>query len=175
MEAITAAADSIGVSMMTVGIAIAVIVLGAVITFILKSSSQERAMPKVELHPLQMKFMEDKEQEYCMGSDKGKGIRCIIDYMRESNSEHVTEILSEKPKYSDGFAAKDVFSMHLHEGQVDFLAQQGVKIGDGEGPEKFQAVNRAFRCMLDYAMRTEAEGDTEKIKGMFETVRCLNC
>lgn len=127
--------------------------------------------PSIELHPMQMKFMEDKEKQYCEYNSKGKGIRCIIDYMRESTPEHVTEILMEDAKYTENFVP---FNMDLYKRQIDWLAEQGVKVGP-EGEEQYKALSKAFRSMLDFAMRMEAEGNQDKTKHIFSMIRCLNC
>merc|ERR1719160_1830643 len=103
-----------------VGIAVIVIV-GAVVSY-LKAEESGDTRTLIEMHPEQLEFMEKKEKEFCTGNDKGKGVRCIIDYMREAEEDHVKEILAEKPKYTEGFVP---VSMYLHPPQQDWLAKRG--------------------------------------------------
>merc|ERR1712048_233545 len=104
----------------------------------------------------------------------GKGIRVVIDYMRQDASPgQIKEILSEKPKFEDGM--EPYVLAKLHSGQMEFLAEHGISIGTEEGAEKYSQLGKGVRAILDYAMRTEAEGDSNKISEMYETVRCLNC
>jgi len=170
----TAAATESGLSMTTIGIAVAaIVVIGLAISLFMNSGDNSDGKPSIELHPDQLKFMEEKEEQYCGGCTKGKGIRCIIDYMREATDEIVKECLTEKPKYTSGFVPVDV---DVHGGQFDWLIKQGVSIDfKVQGAERYKDVSSAFRAMLNFAMRAEAEGNKRMILDMYENVRCLNC
>jgi hypothetical protein len=176
MDAASVAVDAAskaetGLSMWTLLIAfVVIIVIGMVMTS--KSNERDDERPSIAIHAKQLKFMEDIEEKYCSGNTKGKGIRCIIDYMRESTQEHVTEILAETPKYTEGFVSLE---MDLHGRQIDFLASIGIEAGTEKGPDQYNDLSKAFRTMLDYAMRMEAGGSKDKIEDMFGNVRCLNC
>jgi len=160
-----------GLSMWTVAAALfAIIIIGVALTQ-RGGSGDGRLKPSIELHAMQMKFMEDMEKLYCSGNTKGKGIRCIIDYMRESTPEHTAEILAQTPKYTENFVP---FEMDLYERQLDWLGSQGVKV-DAEGEERDKAMSTAFRAMLDFAMQKKEEGNEDKIKDIFDVYRCLNC
>lgn len=168
MEAATAAKT--GVDMTTIGIAIAVIVVIGLISMFMKSQGADDLKPSVELHPEQLKYMEDKDKILC--TSKGKCVRCIIDYMREATEEQVQEILGETPKYTGDFVP---VTFDMHDRQIDWLSSVGVKIGAGEGAERYGQLGKACRAMLDYAIRMEAENKQDTIKELFDTVRCLNC
>merc|ERR1719161_1169338 len=166
-----------GLSMWTVAAALfAIIIIGVALTQ-RGGSGDGRLKPSIELHAMQMKFMEDMEKLYCSGNTKGKGIRCIIDYMRESTPEHTAEILAQTPKYTESESFVP-FEMDLYERQIDWLASQGViPVSDTEGglQERDKALSKAFRAMLDFAMGKQAEGNEDKIKDIFDVYRCLNC
>ena len=51
--------------------------------------------PTVMLHPEQLKFLKTTEAEHCDANTEGKGIRCIIDYLRE-NEDQVKLVLGRK-------------------------------------------------------------------------------
>lgn len=146
---------------------VVILLIGMVLTS--KGSESEEDRPTVALHPEQLKFMDDMEQEYCSSNTRGKGIRCIIDYMREANSEeHVTEILATTPQYTEGFVPLE---MDLHGRQIDWLALRGVKLG--EGSDRYDDLSKAFRSMLSWAMQ---KADNKKeIEDIFGKFRCLNC
>jgi len=154
------------------GIAIAVIVIIGLIVMTVSKAPSSDVQPSIELHPAQLKFMEEKEAKYCAGNSKGKGIRCIIDYMREATKEQAQKILSETPQFSEGFIT---LSMDLYGQQIDWLSDLDVKLGSGQGPERYSDFSRSFRAMLDYAIRTEKEGNKDAIEDIYGNVRCLNC
>jgi len=154
------------------GIAVAVLVIIGLIVATLSKGTSEDVKPTIELHPAQLKFMEEKEAKYCSGNSKGKGIRCIIDYMREATTEQAQQILSETPKFSEGF---QTLAMDVYSQQFDWLSELGIKLGDGQGAEKYSDYGRAFRAMLDYAIRAEKEGKDDLIEDIYGNVRCLNC
>ena len=113
-----------------------------------------------------------KEKEFCEGNVSGKGIRCIIDFLRDEeeqgNTSTVKAVLSEKPQHAGGFAP---FSLDLYPVQLLWLKKHGVALGEGD--DKYDAISRAFRSMIDYCVRID--DDKAKIEEIFETVRCLNC
>merc|ERR1712106_988360 len=80
-------------------------------------------------------------------------------------------ILSETPQFSEGFIT---LSMDLYGQQIDWLSDLDVKLGSGQGPERYSDFSRSFRAMLDYAIRTEKEGNKDAIEDIFGNVRCLN-
>lgn len=164
------AAES-GLSMWTIAIAVFVIIIIGVVVSQKGQGGDGRTKPSIDIHAMQMQFMEKMEKQYCAGNTKGKGIRCIIDYMRESDAEHVKEILVEKPKYTENFVP---FEMDLYDRQIEWLSDQGVKV-EGDGEEQYKALSKAFRAMLDFSMRMESEGNEDKIKDIFDVYRCLNC
>jgi len=155
------------------GIAIGIIVIIAIMALLTgKASGSDSAQPTIQLHPAQLKFMEEKEDKYCSGNTKGKGIRCIIDYMREASTEQVQQIFAEVPQFSDAYVS---LSMDLYAQQVQWLSDQGIKLGAAEGAEQYEGFSSAFRAMLDYAMRMEKEGNKDMIEDIYGNVRCLNC
>eukprot|EP00747_Dinoflagellata_sp_TGD_P091298 gnl/TRDRNA2_/TRDRNA2_165006_c0_seq1.p1 gnl/TRDRNA2_/TRDRNA2_165006_c0~~gnl/TRDRNA2_/TRDRNA2_165006_c0_seq1.p1 ORF type:complete len:197 (-),score=46.32 gnl/TRDRNA2_/TRDRNA2_165006_c0_seq1:480-1001(-) len=166
--------EQLGVSpMVAVGVVVGVVVVVAVIALVAKSSPSFIDKVSVDLHTAQIKWLDNKEKKYCEGAAAGKGIRCIIDFLREAKDDQVKEILSEKPRFT---AAFQPFAMsHVYPGQLDFLATHGIKVESGEVPDKYQDLSKAFRAMVDYAMRKEEEGDAATVEDMFATVRCLNC
>jgi hypothetical protein len=153
-------------------IAVAVVVLVVLMMVIIGKSSLDGSH-QIEIHPAQLKFMEEKEAKYCSGNTKGKGIRCIIDYLREASKEQVQQILAEASQFSEGYTT---LSMELYERQIWFLSDHGLKIDQAQqGVERYKAFSKSFRAMLDFAMRMEKEGNTEAIEDIFGNVRCLNC
>jgi hypothetical protein len=128
----------------------------------------------IMMHPEQTKWMLEKQVKYAgKEAAAGKGIRCILDYMRELTPGQVKEILAEPEKHKDGL---EVFSMsHVHPGQLSFLAEYGITMGKEDGNEKFEALGKAFRAMIDYAMRMEKDKNDNVISEMYENVRCINC
>lgn len=160
-----------GFSPWTVAAALLVIMIMGIVLSQRGGSGDGRLTPSIELHTMQMKFMEDMEKQYCAANTKGKGIRCIIDYMREATPDHVAEILAQTPKYTESFAP---FTMDLYDRQIDWLANQGVTV-DAEGEERDKALSKAFRAMLDFAMQKQIEGNENKIKDIFDVYRCHNC
>jgi len=158
--------------MTLIGIALAVIaiVVGMVVMSGIGAKAEE-TKPVIELHPAQLKFMEEKEAKYCNENTKGKGIRVIIDYMRDGSEEVVQRILNEAPQFSEGYVR---LSMEVYSEQFDFLSEHGVKRVEGEEAERYKDISNAFRKMLDYAMRMEKEGSTDVIKEMYESIRCRN-
>lgn len=159
-----------GIDPKTIGIAVLVIAAITVVSLLMKKGgSEDNTSPSVQLHPKQLAYMEDKDK--ILSTTKGKAVRCIIDYLREATDEHVQEVLGEAPKYTDGF---ETTTFDMHQRQIDWLASVGVKIGTEEGEEKYNQLGKACRAMLDYAMRME-DSNQEKIKDLFDTIRCLNC
>jgi hypothetical protein len=153
---------------------IAVVVIIIVLLMVMAGKAQPNDMaPLIQIHPAQMKFMEEKEAKYCSGNTKGKGIRCIIDFAREEAKEKVTKILAEKKQFSEGFVT---MSMDLYGQQIDWLSELGIKPDPaGEGAGKYNDFSATFRAMLDYAMRMDKEDNKDEIESMFGNVRCLNC
>merc|ERR1719265_666895 len=98
--------------------------------------------PTIQLHPAQVNFLEKMESKYCEGSTKGKGIRCIIDYLRE-NEDVQDKVLAEKPKYTEGFVPWQM--THIHDRQLDFLGGKGIKLKSGEDVDKFEDVGKSLR------------------------------
>jgi hypothetical protein len=173
--AASTAASGPGFDTTTVGIAIVVIVIVITWVFMKKETSDDReSTPTIDLHPKQLKYMEEKDA--IIGVGKGKAVRCIIDYMREADDlgqeNKVQEVLNETAKYADGF---EPAKFYLHQRQLDWLASKGVKIGSEEGDEKYKELSNACRTMLDFAIRMDAEGKQDKVKDLFENYRCLNC
>merc|ERR1712207_96154 len=82
--------------------------------------------------------------------------------------DQVQQILSETPQFSDGFAT---LSMDLYFQQIGFLSDLGIKLGAGEGSEKYGNYSVAFRAMLDYAIRMEKEGNKDVIEDIYGNVR----
>mmetsp|Transcript_85049 Transcript_85049/g.134361 ORF Transcript_85049/g.134361 Transcript_85049/m.134361 type:complete len:174 (-) Transcript_85049:182-703(-) len=173
METAATGAASATLSPTLVIVVVLVIVVIGLLAY--SMTAKDAANPIIELHPTQVKVVEEWGKK--IGSDnKGKGIRVIIDYLRDyhtqGNEEHVNEVLSEPPKYAEGFVPFEVF---LYDGQIDFLGHFGYKKTDGEGVERYKSFSKALRAMVDYAMRVNSEGNTKKMEDIFENVRCLNC
>jgi len=123
----------------------------------------------IELRPEHVKYMKEKEEEWCSGTF-GKGLRCIFDFLREESDESVKTILAEKPKYTEGFEPNMIF---VHPPQLDWFAEKGIKISTENG-EEYKELSRVSRACFDWAMRQEAEGNSQD-KTLFEEMRCLNC
>jgi len=124
---------------------------------------------EIELHPEHVKYMKKKEEEHC-SSNFGKGLRCIIDYLREEDDKAVKKIFAEKPKYTEGFEKHEI---SLHPPQFEWLEEKGIKVGTEKG-EEYKEISRVARACFDWAMRQEAEGNSQDYT-LFEYVRCLNC
>ena len=85
--------------------------------------------------------MLSKEATFATSSSEGKGIRMIIDYLREEKPDAVRAILDEKPAFTTGM---EKFEMDVHDQQLDYLSDDlGIKMNDSE-----DAVER-------YAVRTQ--------------------
>jgi len=82
----------------------------------------------------------------------------------------VDKIFAEPPKYTEGFETYDI---SVHPPQFEWLEGKGIKIGTEKG-EEFKELSRVSRACFDWAMRQEAEGNTQDYT-LFEYVRCLNC
>ena len=139
--------------------------------------------------------MLSKEATFATSSTEGKGIRMIIDYLREEKQDAVRAILDEKPAFTTGM---EKFEMDVHDQQLDFLSDDlGIKMNDSEDAVERYAVRiqtagqqpamslccrwwcaqpfgKVARACLDWAMRMEKEGKN-KDYDLYETVRCLNC
>ena len=88
--------------------------------------------------------MLSKEATFATSSTEGKGIRMIIDYLREEKQDAVRAILDEKPAFTTGM---EKFEMDVHDQQLDFLSDDlGIKMNDSE-----DAVER-------YAVRIQTAG-----------------
>mmetsp|Transcript_23036 Transcript_23036/g.26286 ORF Transcript_23036/g.26286 Transcript_23036/m.26286 type:complete len:167 (+) Transcript_23036:134-634(+) len=124
---------------------------------------------EIELHPEHVKYMKIKEEEYCAGNF-GKGLRCIIDFLREESGEQVKTIFAEKPKYTDGFEKHPI---DIHPQQFEWLGEKGIEVSTVEG-EEYKELGRISRACLDWAMRQEAEGNNRD-QTLYELIRCLNC
>ena len=152
-------------------------------------------------HPEQKKYMLSKEATFATSSSEGKGIRMIIDYLREEKPDAVRAILDEKPAFTTGM---EKFEMDVHDQQLDYLSDDlGIKMNDSEDAVERYAVRiqtapsraswlgqqlachvssccraqpfgKVARACLDWAMRMEKEGK-DKDYDLYETVRCLNC
>lgn len=123
----------------------------------------------IELHPDHVEYMKKKEEEYCAGNF-GKGLRCIIDFLREESDEEVKTIFAEKAKYKDGFKG---YEIDIHPPQFEWLAEKGIEVSKEPG-EEYKELSRISRACFDWAMRQEAEGNNQDAT-LFELIRCLNC
>ena len=85
------------------------------------------------------------------------------------------------------------FSLDLYFQQIEWLGTQGVNVGTEQSSKyevnhergaasavaaaesscSVQELSKAFRAMLDYAIRNQK--DETKINEMFADIRCLNC
>jgi len=117
-----------GVNPLTLAVALFAIVAGI---FFLQNNVTSEPDEKIELHPEHVKYMKLKEEEHCSGNF-GKGLRCIIDFLREEEDEMVQKIFSEKPKYDDGFETYDIA---VHPPQFEWLEGKGIKISKEKGEE----------------------------------------
>jgi len=176
MEAITKqVAKELGVSPLSMGIAIVIVVLTGCFSIYMFAPTVDGELPngiKVALHPNQLKYMKEKEKDYCSG-DFGKGLRCIYDYLREEDDETIINaILNEPPKYTDEQDYESHY-MHVHLPQFEFFAKRGVTISTVEG-EEFKELSRISRALLDWAIRKEQEGDSQD-RILFQLIRCVNC
>merc|ERR1711865_922183 len=156
-----------GLSTTTVALAVVVIVvIGAAVSMMGEGGSEVR--PTVLLHPEHLKFLKKIEAEHCDANTEGKGIRCIIDYLRE-NEDQVKVVCAEKAAYTDGF---EEFSLDLYFQQIEWLETQGIKVGAAEDT-KYEGLSKAFRAMLDYTIRNQK--NEAEINEIFADIRCLNC
>jgi len=157
-----------GINPIAIGVALVAII--SVILFMqISNGASTPEEGKIELHPEHVKYMKSKEEEHC-SSSFGKGLRCIIDFLREEDDEIVEKIFAEKPKYTEGF---EVYDISVHPPQFEWLEQKGIKISTEKG-EEYKELSRVSRACFDWAMRKEAEGDNQDYT-LFEYVRCLNC
>ena len=84
---------------------------------------------------------------------RGKGIRMIIDYLREEKQDAVRAILDEKPAFTTGM---EKFEMDVHDQQLDFLSDDlGIKMNDSEDAVERYAV-RIQTAGQQPAMRADA-------------------
>lgn len=155
-----------GVNPVALVVALVAVVLAI---FFLQTGASMPEGGKIELHPEHVKYMKSKEEEHCSNSF-GKGLRCIIDFLREEDDEMVNKIFAEKPKYTDGFETYDI---SVHPPQFEWLEEKGIKISTEKG-EEYKELSRISRACFDWAMRQEAEGNSQD-GTLFEYVRCLNC
>ena len=125
----------------------------------------------VELHPKHLEYMKRKEAKFC-NDDFGKGLRCIFDYLREQEEDHARTIFNEPPKFTDP-SEYETNNIHVHPGQFDYFAEHGFKVSEVSG-EEFKELSRISRALLDWAMRKEAEGDSQDAI-LYVQIRCLNC
>ena|ERR1740117_748711 len=125
----------------------------------------------VDLHPDQMKYMLAKEASFASSSNEGKGIRMILDYLREASDDEMRAILDEKPKHASGFEPLEI---DIHDQQFEWLEDKGIKMGTEETSERYKPLGKVARACIDWAMRMEAEGKDKNYE-LYETVRCLNC
>jgi len=146
------------------GLAIATLVMG----FFLRSQAERPEIMKIELHPEHVEYMKKKEEKYCSGNF-GKGLRCIIDCLREEGDDLTKEMFAEKPKYSENFES---YEIDIHPQQFEWLEENDIKVSTEEGG--FNELSRVSRAMLDWAMRQESEGKDQDYT-LFELIRCLNC
>ena len=110
------------------GLAAAIIVAGFLMSQGGGSAAQES---EFELHPEHVRYMKEKEDKYCSGTF-GKGLRCIIDFLREEDDDTTKMLFSETPKYTEGF---EKVQIDMHPGQFDWLEEKGIKISNVEGQE----------------------------------------
>mmetsp|Transcript_47283 Transcript_47283/g.54605 ORF Transcript_47283/g.54605 Transcript_47283/m.54605 type:complete len:209 (+) Transcript_47283:212-838(+) len=154
----------------------------------------------VDLHPEHLKYMRRKEAQFC-SSDFGKGLRCIFDYLRElqfeseevevegkeeekndtttnsSANELMQQMLTEPPKYVNKENADDYYETHhvlVYPPQFTFFEKQGIQIHSDVPGEEWHEMSRVCRSLFDWAIRKEAEGDSQD-KILFGTIRCVNC
>ena len=107
----------------------------------LSSCLSARVCRVVRRHPEQKKYMLSKEKVYASSSSEGKGIRMIIDFLRDPMSCPVSEaraIIDEKPAFTSGL---EKFEMDVHDQQLDWLSEElGIKLADSEEPAERYAV-----------------------------------
>lgn len=89
----------------------------------------------VDLHPDQMKYMLAKEASFASSSNEGKGIRMILDYLREASDDEMRAILDEKPKHASGFEPLEI---DIHDQQFEWLEDKGIKMGTEETSERYK-------------------------------------
>ena len=110
-------------------------------TFPLCSALLPQALKAVRCaprHPEQKKYMLSKEATFATSSSEGKGIRMIIDYLREEKPDAVRAILDEKPAFTTGM---EKFEMDVHDQQLDYLSDDlGIKMNDSEDAVERYAV-----------------------------------
>ena len=107
----------------------------------LSSCLSARVCRVVRRHPEQKKYMLSKEKVYASSSSEGKGIRMIIDFLRDPMSCPVSEaraIIDEKPAFTSGL---EKFEMDVHDQQLDWLSEElGIKLADSQEPAERYAV-----------------------------------
>mmetsp|Transcript_65122 Transcript_65122/g.76496 ORF Transcript_65122/g.76496 Transcript_65122/m.76496 type:complete len:166 (+) Transcript_65122:58-555(+) len=159
--------DKYGLDPIQVGVALVAIIAAAV--FFLRGDSETEEEGKIELHPDHVEFMKKKEEEHCSGNF-GKGLRCIFDFLREEPDDVTKKVFAEKSKYSEGF---ELYAVDIHPAQFDWFEEKGVTVSTTEG-EEYKEISRVSRACLDWAMRHEAEGNSQD-EVVYEIIRCLNC
>ena len=165
--------DILGVDPTTAGVAVVAVLLTA-IYFVANQPKGETVhiAMDVDLHPKHLEYMRKKEEEHCNG-DFGKGLRCIFDYLREQKDDHVKAIFEEPPKFTDE-SEYERHNIRVHPGQFTFFAEKGYPVNDELPGQEFKELSRISRALLDWAMRKEAEGDSQDLT-LFVRIRCLNC
>lgn len=157
-------------SPMALAIALAAIVAATMFLFGGAGGAGSSDDPLIELHPDHVAYMTKKEEDFCAGNP-GKGLRCILDFLREEDDALTKQILAEKPKYEGGFEARQI---DIHPGQFEYLEEtHGISVSKEPG-EEWKEISRAARACLDWAMRKEKEGDSQD-GTLYEVMRCLNC
>lgn len=165
--------ELLGVPPVAAGVAV-LVVLATAFYLVLQQSGGGKTVHiamDVDLHPKHLEYMKKKEAKYC-NDDFGKGLRCIFDYLREQEEDHVKAIFAEPPKHTDA-SEYETHNINVHPGQFDFFAEQGVPVSEVAG-EEFKELSRISRALLDWAMRKEAEGDSQDA-ALYVQIRCLNC
>ena len=121
-----------GLNTMQASFSVCIIILLTLFFFSSGSSGTDNGIDdEIELHPEHVKYMKKKEEEHC-SSSFGKGLRCIIDYLREEDDKAVKKIFAEKPKYTEGF---ERYEISIHPPQFEWLEEKGIKVGSEKGEE----------------------------------------
>mmetsp|Transcript_20923 Transcript_20923/g.49574 ORF Transcript_20923/g.49574 Transcript_20923/m.49574 type:complete len:182 (+) Transcript_20923:199-744(+) len=166
--------EMLGVPPIAAGVAVLVVVL-TTLYFVLggggAGGKTVHIAMDVALHPKHLEYMKRKEAKYC-NDDFGKGLRCIFDYLREQEEDHVKAIFDEPPAFEDE-SEYETHNINVHPGQFDFFAEKGYPVSEVPG-EEFKELSRISRALLDWAMRKEAEKDSQDAT-LFVQIRCLNC
>lgn len=130
---------------------------------------------EILLHPDHVEYMESKQEIYCKNHLPGKGMRCIIDYMREETNEaSLKAIWAEAPVHKE--EELQPYELFVHPPQIEWFEEQGIKVDrtTKNGPDMYKEVSRVMRASFDWAIRHEKEGKSLDYT-LFELERCVNC